>query len=186
VSITQRLGALVIAAFAVAFVRLPWLIRRVFNPVLRKLLVTRVPGGPNALLTVRGRRTGQPRTVPVTFLDLGEGGLVQAASDDVNWVRNLRSAGEAVISRGGRTVKMEAVELPAEAAGRLIRELLAPFPRSRLVRAVVGPANRPPVGVLHYFRVRVDDALDDYVALARRQPLFELRGAGIGADGQPG
>jgi hypothetical protein len=43
------------------------------------------------------------------------------------------------------------------------------------VRAVVGSAVRPPVGVLRYLRLRVDDKLDDYIAVARRQPVFELR-----------
>jgi hypothetical protein len=34
------------------------------------------------------------------------------------------------------------------------------------------------VAVLHYFRIRVDDALADYVATARRHPVFELRRTG--------
>jgi deazaflavin-dependent oxidoreductase (nitroreductase family) len=174
VSITQRLGGLVVATFAVAFARAPWLIR-VLNPVMRRLLVTRLPAGPNVLLTVRGRRSGLPHTTPVAFLDLGERCLLQASSDEVDWVRNLRASGAAVISRGGREERFEAAELAPEAAGHVQRELLAPFPRSRLIRAVVGPVDRPPVAVLHYFRVRVDDALDEYIAVASRQPLFELR-----------
>src|SRR5947207_3219932 len=55
-SLSQRLGALVVAAFAVVFTRLPWLVSRLFNPLMRRLLTTPVPVGPNALLTVRGRR----------------------------------------------------------------------------------------------------------------------------------
>jgi len=42
VSITQRLGALIVATFAVAFTRAPWLIR-LLNPVMRWLLVTPCP-----------------------------------------------------------------------------------------------------------------------------------------------
>lgn len=171
---TQRLGALVVATFAVAFTRAPWLIR-LFNPVMGRLLVTPLPAGPNALLTVRGRRTGRPRTSPVAFLDLGDRALVQAASAEVEWVRNLRASGEAVIRRGGKSEKFEATELAPESAGHVLRELLAPFPRSRLIRAIVGPVNRPPVAVLHYFRLRIDDALTEYIAEARRQPVFELR-----------
>jgi hypothetical protein len=32
----------------------------------------------------------------------------------------------------------------------------------------------PPVGMLGYFRLRVDDQLDDYIDLAWRQPVIEL------------
>jgi hypothetical protein len=48
-SISQRLGAVVVALVAVAFKRAPGLIR-FFSPVMRRLLVTRLPVGPNALL----------------------------------------------------------------------------------------------------------------------------------------
>ena len=53
---------------------------------------------------------------------------------------------------------------------------------ARLIRAVVGPIERPPVAVLHYFRLRVDETLDDYIAVARRQPLFELRRPSLKAE----
>jgi len=112
------------------------------------------------------------------MLDLGERAYVQATSKDDNWVHNLRAAGEAVILKGDRATTFVATDLEAESAGRLLRELLAGFPRSQLVRAVVGPTVRPPVGVLCYFRVRVDDTLDDYIDVARRQPVFELRRKG--------
>lgn len=70
---------------------------------------------------------------------------------------------------------MRASELAPEAAAHVLRDLLAPFPRSRLIRAAAGPADRPSVAVLHFFRLRVDDALDEYIAVASRQPPFELR-----------
>jgi deazaflavin-dependent oxidoreductase (nitroreductase family) len=173
-SINQRLGAVVVALFAIAFTRAPTLVR-LLNPVMRRLLVTRLPAGPNVLLKVRGRKSGLPRTFPVAFLDLGERALLQAASTGDDWVHNLRAAGEAVIVGGRRAERFKATELDPETAGRLLRDLLAPFPSSRLIRAVVGPIERPPLAVLRYFRIRVDDTLDEYIALARRQPLFELR-----------
>jgi hypothetical protein len=80
-----------------------------------------------------------------------------------------------VIVRGGHAETFDVTELDSETGGRLLRDLLAPFPRSRLIRAVVGPVERPPVAVLRYYRLRVDETLDQYIAVARRQPLFELR-----------
>jgi deazaflavin-dependent oxidoreductase (nitroreductase family) len=171
-SFGQRFGALTVAGFALAFTRTPWLIR-FLNPAMTRRLRTPRDPGPNALLTVRGRRSGLPRSAPVAFLDLGDRAILQAASAEVGWVRNLRASREAVITHRGESEGFEASELSPEAAGQVIHDLLAPFPRSRLIRSVVGP-HRPPVAVLHYFRVRVDDALADYIASARRQPVFEL------------
>jgi deazaflavin-dependent oxidoreductase (nitroreductase family) len=183
-SINQRLGAVVVAFFAIAFTRAPALVR-LFNPVMRRLLVTRLPAGPNVLLKVRGRKTGRLRAFPVAFLDLGERGLVQGASTGVEWVHNLRAAGEAVIVTRGRAEMFKVTELDPETAGHLLHDLLAQFPSSRLIRAVVGPVERPPVAVLHYYRLRVGDTLDEYIALARRQPLYELRRSRVKADAAP-
>src|SRR5690349_4491472 len=99
-SIGQRLGALVIAGFALVFRRAPRVITRT-NPALQRLLATPLPMGPNVLLTVRGRRSGVARTVPVAMLDAGDRCYLQAAGD-VAWARNLRVVGEAMIGKRGR------------------------------------------------------------------------------------
>ena len=39
----------------------PWHIR-IFSPVLQFMLGAGIPVGPNGLITVRGRTSGQPRT----------------------------------------------------------------------------------------------------------------------------
>ena len=100
-SISQRLGTAMVALFAITFTRAPRLVRFA-NPMMRRLLVTRLPAGPNVLLEVRGRTSGLPRTFPVAYLDLGDRSYVQGASGDVDWVRNLRAAGECLIVRAGR------------------------------------------------------------------------------------
>lgn len=173
-SIGQRIGAGVVAVFAIAFIRAPAAIR-LFNPVLRRLLRSRLPAGPNVLLQVRGRRSGLTRTFPVAILDLGQRAYVQATSTNDDWVHNVRAGPETVIIRGNLASRFVATELDPQSAGPLLRDLLASYPRSHLVRAVVGSTVRPPIGVLRYFRVRVDDKVDDYIDLARRQPVFELR-----------
>lgn len=150
-----------------------WALRLV-NPVFSRYLGIGLPGGPNALLTVRGRSSGRFYRAPVAMLEFHDRRFVQAAFGEVSWVRNLRAAGQARITKGRYSGVVDAIELAPEAAAAIMREALAPYQRSRLVRAVVGPTTRPPIGVLHYFRVRVDDRLDEYVADARQQPLFEL------------
>jgi deazaflavin-dependent oxidoreductase (nitroreductase family) len=166
----------VVAFFAILFTRGQGIIR-LLNPVIRRVLASplAIATGPNALLIVRGRRSGRPRTFPVSFVERDRGGLLQAAAPDVAWVQNLRSAGSAVIVRGRARHRFMATELTPDAAGRRIPELLAAFPRSRLVRAAAGPLASPPVAILLYFRLRLEDRLEEYVATARRQPVFELR-----------
>lgn len=180
----QAIRSIVVTLFALVFLRAAWLIR-ILNPAFKPFLRAGLPGGPNVLLTVRGRRSGQPRAIPVAFLQLANRQFVQASYGEVNWVRNLRASGEALLTRGGVTEAVTAVELDPETAGSILHDALASYPRSPLLRRVVGPTERPPVGVLRYFRARVDDALDEYVAEARRDPLFELLpgGRGIGRGG---
>jgi len=43
----------------------------VFNAISRPLLAAGVPMAFNGLITVRGRKTGQPRTTPVAIIRLG-------------------------------------------------------------------------------------------------------------------
>lgn len=154
--------------------------QRVATPVFRaigplvRFLVGRGLGAPNVLLTVRGRRSGQPRTTPVAMLELGDRRFVEAAFGEVDWVRNLRASGHAVLRRGRWSQAVRAVEVPPETAGRLLYDLLAGFPRRRRLRFLLGPTVRPPAAILFRYRFRIDDRLEDYVAHARRCPLFEM------------
>jgi deazaflavin-dependent oxidoreductase (nitroreductase family) len=149
---------------------------RLVNPLARRMISAGMPtGAPNILLTVRGRRSGRPRTVPVGVLELEGRRFVQSAYGQSGWASNLRAAGEATIFDHGRRLPVQAVELPPDEAGAILRRALQPFRRSRLLRALLGPRARPPIGVLWRYRIRIDETLDEYVADARRHPLFELR-----------
>jgi deazaflavin-dependent oxidoreductase (nitroreductase family) len=79
---------------------------RLFNPLARRLISAGIPtGAPNVLLTVRGRRSGRPRTVPLAMLQLDGAWFVQACFGETGWVANLRAAGEATVTQpGGRRV----------------------------------------------------------------------------------
>ena len=150
---------------------------RAFGPLIRRA-IRRGIAGPNVLLTVRGRRSGRPRTTPVAMLELGDSRYLQASFGDVDWVRNLRASGEARVARGHWSETCRATELPPETAGSLMQTALAPFHRSRLIGAILGPRIRPPVAVLYRYRLRIDDTPEEYVAEARRHPLFELHPKG--------
>ena len=133
----QAVSAVVVSLFAVVFLHAAWAIR-FLNPVFSRYLGVGLPGGPNVLLTVRGRSSGRWRRTPVAMMEFRDRRFVQAAFGEVGWVRNLRAAGQAVVTKGRHADSVDAVELAPETAGAIMHEALLPYARSRLVRAVVG------------------------------------------------
>jgi deazaflavin-dependent oxidoreductase (nitroreductase family) len=149
---------------------------RLVNPLARRMMSAGVPtGSRNILLTVRGRRSGMPRTTPLSMLEFDGRCFVQASYSEDGWLRNLRAAGEATVTDHGRRVAVQSVEIAPDKAAAILRRALEPYRRSRLLRALLGPRVRPPVAVLRWCRIRVDDTPEEYLAEARRHPLFELR-----------
>src|SRR5262249_46665069 len=97
-----------------------------FNPIAKLLLSAGIPMGPNVLLTVQGRKSGLPRSTPVTIIEnAGRRGLISPFGE-VNWVRNLRKSGQATIMGKGRKEAVTVVELGPTEAVEFIRDVLAP------------------------------------------------------------
>src|ERR1044072_7192484 len=69
--------------------RAPWYVPLI-NPIARRLLAAGVPLGFNGLITIRGRKSGLPRTTPVAVIESSGRRWVWAPWGDVQWVRNLR------------------------------------------------------------------------------------------------
>src|SRR6266851_15170 len=53
---------------------------------------------PMYLLTVRGRASGQPRTISIVILEQNGKRYLDSPYGIVNWVRNLRAAREAILT----------------------------------------------------------------------------------------
>ncbi len=142
--------------------RAPWWVTT-FGPIARLVLAAGVPLGFNGLITVPGRKTGVSRTTPVAII-VDESGRrwVWAPWGDVNWVRNLRAAGNATITFRGRTDEVIAIE--QSRAQRLVffRDTLPPI------------ARRIPFGV-SFIRIVDGTDLADPDAAADGRPVFELR-----------
>src|SRR6202040_1702115 len=77
---------------------------------------------PMYLLTVRGRKSGQPRTVPLAIIERNGKRYVGSPFGIVDWVRNLRAAEEAILTRGRRSENVNARELPKGEAALVMRE----------------------------------------------------------------
>src|SRR5438552_19148282 len=84
---------------------------RLFNPITRRLLKVGALLGPNALITVQGRKSGIPRTTPIALVELDGGRWVIATFGETNWVRNLRTAVEATLPVGRNRERVIATEL---------------------------------------------------------------------------
>jgi len=80
------------------------------NAVMKSLLRTDVPVGTFEILTVRGRKSGQPIEIPLVVWPKDGNRYLIAAYGVVNWVLNLRSAGgEATLTRGRRWARLGAI-----------------------------------------------------------------------------
>jgi deazaflavin-dependent oxidoreductase (nitroreductase family) len=145
-------------------VKAPFLVT-FFNPVASRVLKVGALLGPNALITVRGRKTGVPRTTPIALVEIEGRRWVIGTFGDVNWVRNLRASGEATVTVGKRREDMKASELDVAARTAFFRDVLGPYVR------------RLPVGGLVLQVLGAREILDDPAAAAEKRPVFELRAA---------
>src|SRR5438034_11708192 len=82
-----------------------------FNLVAKPLLKLGVPMGPDVLITVRGRKTGLPRTTPATICEYGGRRGFISPCGAASWALNLRAAGIAAISFGRRSESVRVVQL---------------------------------------------------------------------------
>ena len=97
---------------------------KVFNRIVTTLTRLGVSVWGSRELQVRGRRSGEWRTVPVNLLTFeGERYLV-APRGRTQWVRNLRVSGEGRLRVGRRIEEFRAVELSDDEKPELLRAYL--------------------------------------------------------------
>jgi deazaflavin-dependent oxidoreductase (nitroreductase family) len=130
---------------------------RMRDALFMTLLSAGVTIGTTSLLTVRGRTSGQPHTVPVIPVSQDGQRFLVAPYGVVQWVRNLRAAGTATLTRGRRSEAISVTELPAQEA--------APILKQYLLKAT---AARP------YFDVAKDAPLEAFEREAPLHPVFQI------------
>jgi deazaflavin-dependent oxidoreductase (nitroreductase family) len=135
------------------------LARRAINALVTMLLPAGLGPRSTYLLTVTGRRSGAPRSTPVTLVEEGGSRWLVAPYGEVAWVRNLRAAGKASLARGARTEAIVVREINADEA--------APVLKMYVTRV---PITRP------YFDVTPESDLGAFRAEAPRHPVFAIVG----------
>ncbi len=97
---------------------------RIESALIRALLHAGAKLGTTSLLTVRGRKTGQPHTVVVLLVDQNDERWLVAPYGTVQWVRNLRAAGTATLSHGRHSETISVTELDAREAAPVLKQYL--------------------------------------------------------------
>ena len=95
-----------------------------FNTLVQSLTKLGVSVWGSRVLTVRGRKTGEPRTVPVNLLTVEGTRYLVAPRGETQWVRNLRAAGEGQLRVGRRVETFGYRELADDEKPAILRAYL--------------------------------------------------------------
>jgi deazaflavin-dependent oxidoreductase (nitroreductase family) len=113
--------------------------------------------GSQYLLTVPGRRSGAPRSTPISVVVLGDDRYLVSAFSEADWVKNVRAAGTGSLTRGRHTEAVRLVELPGAEREPVLRAFLRQVP-----------------GGVRFFESPEPDAV---AASAARYPVFRVEAA---------
>ena len=136
-----------------------WFTRNVFNRIVRGLTGAGRSVRGSRVLAVRGRRSGQWRTVPVNLLTHEGARYLVAPRGETDWVRNIRAAGGGELRLGRRSEPFEARELPDADKPDVLRAYL------RHWKAEVG---------VFFDGVGPDSPVTEVERIAPRHPVFEV------------
>ena len=133
-------------------------LKRVMNHIMRVWIRLGLPPSKYHLLIVRGRRSGKPRSTPVSVMVLGEQRWLVAPYGHRDWVKNARAAGEVTLRRC-RRVEVVSVE-----------EELDPTQCAPVLKLYINeqPITRP------YFDATPNSPLEAFASEAQRHPVFRI------------
>jgi deazaflavin-dependent oxidoreductase (nitroreductase family) len=130
------------------------------NKVMIAMHKAGIVTGPVRVLTVPGRKSGEPRSTPATPFALHDSLYVVGGYPNADWVLNARAAGAGTVTRGRKAQRVSFVELSVEQS----RPVLRAFP------------DKVPTGVGFFKRAGLVEqgTADEFEALAGRCAVFRL------------
>jgi deazaflavin-dependent oxidoreductase (nitroreductase family) len=131
--------------------------RRIINRIIIWLLRRDWAPSIYSLLTVAGRKSGKPHSVPVTLIEQDGRRWLVAPYGEVDWVKNARAAGTVEISRGERAERLAIRKVSPEEAAPILEKYLRRFPLTK-----------------SYFEADTESSIDRFVEEAGTRPVFEL------------
>ena len=99
-----------------------WFTRNVFNRLMQGLARLGVSLRGSRQLAVRGRKSGEWRTVPVNPLELGGERYLVAPRGHTDWVKNVRAGGDTELRLGRRVEPVRPVEVADADKPEILRE----------------------------------------------------------------
>lgn len=91
---------------------------KAMNRLVRAIQRLGLHTGPAMTLTVPGRKTGKPRSTPMTPFTFGDGLYTVAGYPGADWAANARAAGAGTLTHGRKSREVRIVELNAERHAR--------------------------------------------------------------------
>jgi deazaflavin-dependent oxidoreductase (nitroreductase family) len=114
--------------------------------------------GNTITLEVRGRKSGEPRSVVVNAIEVEGQKYLVAPRGETEWVRNARAAGGEAVIRHGKRTRVRLDEIPVEERGPIIAAYL--------------PKNA--MATKKHFGVEPDAPLEEFQRIAPDHPVFHI------------
>jgi deazaflavin-dependent oxidoreductase (nitroreductase family) len=118
--------------------------------------LTRLGVGRSETMTTTGRKSGQPREVPVSPIEIDGEEYIVAPYGEVSWVHNVRADPVVTLRSGRRARKCRLVEVTDEAA-QVVKSY---WDRERFPRK--------------YMDVPGEGAVEDFAGVSGRFPVFRV------------
>ncbi len=132
--------------------------RRVTNWLVTAM-VSRGRGPANTyILTTMGRRSGKPRSTPVTIAEMENHKYLVAPYGEVGWVHNIRARPVATIRRGNAQREVAARAVEGEEAAPVLKQYLTDL------EGIVGD----------FFDVPAEAPVEAFVEVADDHPVFRI------------
>lgn len=133
------------------------LIERIGNAFMKGMIRIGLKPNTTYILSVPGRKSGKLHSTPVTLVEEGGKRWLVAPYGEVNWVKNVRAAGKAGLTRGRKSEIVPVTELGPEEAAPVLKMYIERVPITR-----------------RYFDNGADAPTEAFVSEAHRHPVFRL------------
>jgi deazaflavin-dependent oxidoreductase (nitroreductase family) len=139
----------------------PWWLKPANKVFIRMTRLGLSFGGESpVVLTVPGRKSGKPRSTPVTPMTVDGKRYVVGGFPGADWIRNVRAADSATLARGRKSERVRMVELSADVARPFLRAFPTEVPSG--------------VGFMKRSGLVKEGRPEEFEALAGVCPVFRL------------
>ncbi len=131
---------------------------KIFNRIFGFLVGLGLGFRYNRLLEVRGRKSGKLYSTPINLLELNSKPYLVAPRGRTQWVRNAEVSGEVTLKKGSKRQRFRLRVLTDAEKPAILKAYLDRFRRE----------------VQRYFPIPEGSPVQDFAAIARSYPAFEL------------